>query len=156
MKATFFGSFVALVLVAAVARGQPPAHAPPPDDFWQPPRTDLDDRPNIAAKGYLCYGGVGYLFWWTEEDRPLTALTADPGAHPGNAVLGEGTDFNPLLHHGVRGTLGVWLDPQQTVGAEAGGLWLSNREPSWRGASGTLGVHTEAASHFWSAEADVR
>ena len=156
MRNHFLGSLVLWLLAVAAAPAQAPGVAPEPDDFWQPPRTDLDERPNRVPRGFPFYGGVDYLVWWTEKDRPLTALTADPAAHPGNAVLGEGTDFDPLLRHGVRGVLGLWLDRQQTVAFEGGGLWLSNREPNWRGASGAVGVHTEAASRLWGAEANLR
>jgi hypothetical protein len=149
-----------LLLAAAPLAAQPPAATPcPPPEAptgpppWAPPRTDLEDRPDVAPPGWQWYGNFDYLYWWTQKDRPLTVLT---DGHPGNAALAAGTDFDPAQHHGLRGTLGHWLDNHQMLGVEASGLWLSSREPGWRGASGGFGVHTEAAQHAWAAGLDLR
>jgi hypothetical protein len=156
------GSLLYLLLAAVPVFAQPPPSREPPsfvpglDAPWQPPRTDLDDRPNVAPRGYAFYGRVDYLLWWTEKDRNVAPSATSGAAGTTTTAFGEGTNFGALVHSGTQGILGYWLDPQQTYGVEAGGFWLSNRYPGWRGGIDGVGVHNQLASHLWGAEADAR
>jgi hypothetical protein len=112
----------------------PPSIEANPDVPWQPPRTDLDDRPNVSPKGYMAYGQFDGLFWWTKHDGGIDGL----------------------FHGGLEGTLGIWLDPQQRFGAEIDGLWLDTRFPGSRGVAGTVGVHDDETQRLWGAGVDGR
>jgi hypothetical protein len=109
------------------------------DTPWQPPRTDLDDRPNVAPAGYRYYGGIDYLLWWTQHDHPVTAL-------PGAAAA---TDFEPLTRHGVRGVFGLWLNSQQQYAVEVAGFALADAGADH---DFTARYHT----HLADAEIDLR
>jgi hypothetical protein len=157
MRNGFLGSLLAVLLLSAPGSAQDPAEAPSfvpgLDSPWQPPRTELDDRPNVGPRGYAYYGEVDGMVWWTEREGRVFSL--------GNAsrvkdVFGTGADFGALDRPGIQGTFGAWLDPQQIFGIEASGLWLWNRHPRWIGGSEDIGIADELGSHFWSCEIDGR
>jgi hypothetical protein len=71
------------------------------------------------------WGGVEYLYWWNKDRSvPVLATTSDPGTPFSQAgVLGLastttlfGGDYDNDPQSGIRGTLGLWLSPEQTVG----------------------------------------
>jgi hypothetical protein len=139
MRNGILGALLVLGLVASAAAQAPASLGPPslepsPDVPWQPPQPELDDRPNLAPKGYAAYGQTDYLMWWTARDGPLD------------------TQFR----QGVEGTLGLWLDPQQRFGAEVGGLWLDTRYAGSRGDAGMVGIHNDSTNRLWGAEVDGR
>jgi hypothetical protein len=144
MRNGFLASVPLLFLLAlpASAQTEPPSFVPGLDAPWEPPRTDLDERPNIGPRGYPTYGRVDYLLWWTEKDRPVPTLTADPAA----------VDFGPLVCNGPRLVLGRWLDEQQHVGLEAAGFWTWERSPT----EGGPAVGAQFVSRLWGAEAQLR
>jgi hypothetical protein len=161
MRNGFLGSLVALLAAAAplLAQAPPreaPSFVPGLDALWQPPRTDLDDRPNIDPGGYRFYGRLDYLLWWTQKDRPLPAVALDPKVHPGSVFLPEATDFGPLLRQGNRGVIGWWLDPQQRYGLEIGGFWVADRNPMWSGGAPSLGSRSDFVSRLSGGEAAFR
>jgi hypothetical protein len=129
----------------------PPA-APGYDLPWQPPRTDLDDRPNIGPAGYRFYGAVDYIMWWTEKDRPVPTLTSSTG----DVLLPGTVDFGALMRIGGRGVLGMWLNQQQSVGFELGGFWTGERSPGDRYEVADDGVHAHIHSQLWGAAATLR
>jgi hypothetical protein len=140
MRNGILGALLVLGFATSMAQAQalavlgPPTFEPDPDIPWQPPRTELDDRPNLAPKGYAAYGQVDYLLWWTAKDGPV----------------------DTLFRQGTEGTLGLWLDSQQHFGAEIGGLWLDTRYAGSRGEAGAVGVHNDLTSRLWGAEVDGR
>jgi hypothetical protein len=146
--------FVALV-APAPARAEAPSFMRGLDTPWQPPATDLDERPSAGPRGYPVYGCVEYLLWWTERDRPVTALAAD-AAHPANALLPAASDFGALLQNGGRVAMGYWLDQQQRYALELGGFWVLDRSPTDGGFAGNNAVRTEFFSRLWSGEAQLR
>ncbi len=159
MRNGFLGSLVWLILAAVQAHGQSPATlgppvaiVEPPDIPWQPPRTDLDDRPNIGPSGYRFYGAVDYILWWTEKDRPVPTLTGGTG----NVLLPGTVDFGALVRNGERATLGTWLDQQQTVGLEIGGFWVGDRSPGEKYQEGDVGVHPQLHSQMSGVDAALR
>src|ERR1700736_1528151 len=125
MRNGLLGSLTLLLvlLAPALARGEAPSFIPGLDAPWQFAATDLDERPKAGPRGYPVYGCIDYLLWWTEKDRPVTALAAD-AAHPASALLPAATAFGPLLQNGGRLVLGYWLDQQQRYGLELGGFWV--------------------------------
>jgi hypothetical protein len=157
MRNGFLGSLLLLGLGTSLASAQAPVSpilhvTSGQDDSWQPPRTDLDDRPNVGPLGYAMYGQLDYLLWLTAQDGAVHGL---PGG-PAKAIFGTGTDFGLLFRQGTEGVLGMWLDPQQRFGLEAGGLWLDNRYPGWRGGAADVGIHNDLTSRLWGAECDGR
>jgi len=72
------------------------------------------------------WGGVEYLYWWNKDRSvPVMATTSDPGTPFSQAgvlglsstsVLFGGGDYDDDPESGVRGTLGLWLNPEQTLG----------------------------------------
>jgi hypothetical protein len=114
---------------------------------------------------------------------PPLAATGPLGA-PGTTVLLDHAGFDDGERLGIRGTLGLWLEPSQTCGIEANYLQLFQRNPGFAATSpGTpsLGVpffnvatgaedifpvaspggpsgriEVEEVSRLWSAEANLR
>jgi len=162
MRNGFLGALLLLSLPLSLAQAQTPpapeatAVLPGGDPFWQPPRTDTDDRPNLGPGGYRFYGSVDYLLWWTAKDRPVTSLTSNPSLQAANVLLPQATDFGPLLRNGINGDLGIWLNQQQTVGIELGGLWLDNRAPRDQGQTADVGLRAQLHDHFAGADAQLR
>jgi hypothetical protein len=143
-----------LLLLPAWVRAESPSFMPGLDAPWQPPATDLDERPNKGPRGYPVYGCIDYLLWWTEKDHPLPALGA--GASPANALLPATTDFGPLLRNGGRAVFGYWLDQQQQFALELGGFWLLNRDPRDLGIAANSGLAADISNRLWSGETQLR
>jgi len=70
--------------------------------------------------------------------------------------LPQTIDFGSLLRKGLRADLGLWLNPQQSLGLELGGFWVDDRAPGSQGQAGTLGVASQFHSELWGAEAILR
>jgi hypothetical protein len=148
-------------LASSLAQAQPPSASTAgeagaaPEVLWQPPQTDLDCRPNVCPAGYKFYGEVDYILWWSEKDRPIPPLI--PGTVPSGAVtLPEMNNFGALTRNGVQGDLGVWLNPQQSCGLEAGGFWVDNRSPGNHGQVDDLGVRSQFHNELWGTLAQLR
>jgi hypothetical protein len=158
MRLAFLGALMILALAARQVDAQAPTtDAPSPfysgyDATWQPPRTELDPRPNLGPKGNPFYGQIDYLQWWTEKDQAVYPRTPGQVA----ASFGDGTDFGAPSRQGVDGVLGMWLDQQQSYGIEAGVLWLSNRNHGWVGDGDNIALRNDLAERLWGAEADGR
>jgi Putative beta barrel porin-7 (BBP7) len=90
------------------------------------------------------YAGVDYLLWWMKDPRlPFPVVTSgSPGAgNPGalndpatQVLLGPGGLNYPVLS-GVRATLGLWLDSEQTTSVEVSGFWLQRAHASYTAGS---------------------
>ena len=88
--------------------------------------------PRCGPRGYRIYGSADYLFWFVSQRPSPVLLTTGPLGSPGTTtILGNG-DYDNQQRSGVRSTLGTWLTPLQTFGLEVTGLWLAQREPTFR------------------------
>jgi hypothetical protein len=76
--------------------------------------------------GQRLWGGAEYLVWWVQGQRvPALVTTSPPGTAlgqagvlgvPGTGVLFGDSRINDRARHGVRLTLGTWLDDCRTCG----------------------------------------
>jgi Putative beta barrel porin-7 (BBP7) len=114
----------------------PSTFTPPCSPLAPHPSPLVDDRPNCSPPGYRYYGDVDYILWWSERDHR--------------------DDFGALIRNGIRGTLGLWLNPQQNYGMEVGGFWVADRSPGDDSLAGTVNVSTRFHSNLWDAEAQLR
>jgi hypothetical protein len=76
--------------------------------------------------------GADYLLWWTKTSPVLPLVTTSTAASggiigPGTTVLVGGSSIDYEAFSGFRFVLGFWLDEEQTVGLEGGGLFLGSR-----------------------------
>jgi hypothetical protein len=102
-----------------------------------------------------CWVSVEYLLWWFKSGQTPPLATTSPATslgilgQPGTTVIigGEGLDNEPL--HGIRVTVGTWLDCCQTKGIEIGGFSFFDHDTQ-RSASGpgTPGSVTIARPFF--------
>jgi hypothetical protein len=93
------------------------------------------------------YAGADYLYWWTKGQRQPPLVTTGPdltltGAAvagvlgvPGTTVLFGNKELDTEVRSGYRFTAGYWLDPDQTVGIEATGFYLSPKGSNFAASS---------------------
>lgn len=110
-----------------------------------------------AAAPYRIWGGAEYLVWWVKANAlstPIVTTTTNPFAsvgpvnvaagigRPGTSILlgpgGAGIDYGALS--GSRFTIGVWLNPEATVGIEGRGFLLEQGTWHRTFASGPAGL----------------
>jgi hypothetical protein len=142
------------------------------------------DIPDRAPSGGRFYGSADALLWWLRRGGTPILATTGTGVNPLAGPLVKDNNFDDQQRLGARATLGIWLDLDQTVGFEVGGLYLFQRTPNAKfisggtqplarpffdAATGLLGADilagggTQAGglavrdlTRFWSAEANLR
>jgi hypothetical protein len=106
------------------------ASPPPPVPLPVPAPTAPPELPHAAPNGYRWYGGAELLALWLKQGTsPPLAATGPLGA-PGTTVLLDGPSFGNGERFGARGTLGMWLNPDQHAGIELTYLQLLQGSPS--------------------------
>lgn len=102
-----------------------------PDDVPSPYPSHENNPPNVAPRGYRVYGHTDYWFLWTKKHHtPPLVSTGDLGL-PGSRIVLDDLSFDNQERTAGRGTVGVWLDPRQTIGVETGGFWMAERSPDF-------------------------
>jgi hypothetical protein len=87
------------------------------------------EKQTAAPRGYRVYGGIEALYLWMKRDSvPPLAATGPLG--PGTSVLLDSFEFDDAIRWAVRGTVGYWLNPANTVGVEASYFQIFQRSPS--------------------------
>jgi hypothetical protein len=78
-----------------------------------------------SASPVLWFRGE-YLLWFLKDAKyPTLAATTTAGGSDIRPLFGDRVD--PRARHGLRFTAGLWLDPQEVLGVEAGGFFLFER-----------------------------
>ncbi len=101
----------------------------------------IDESVVCGPEGRI-WASAEYLLWWFEGNRVPPLVTTSPPASagiigaPGTTVLFGSRDLEQEAHSGGRFTLGFWLNECQTIGLEAGYLFLGSRATEFT-ASGT-------------------
>jgi Putative beta barrel porin-7 (BBP7) len=123
---------------APLPKGDPraPMHVDPPN-YWRE-RQRLADHwaePEFPERimGPRIWGSADYLLWFARpQSSPalIQAVTGTSGSattfNPAQVVtLFPYNDIDPGISSGVRGTIGFWLNPMQTIGFEATYMWFS-------------------------------
>ena len=125
----------------APADSPAPTYAPAPGAFSdaclapQPPAYEgmASGCEASCADAGRVWGGAEALYWWTKGVRttPLVTASAAGGlgtlGDPGTSVLYPNGRLLDDGRFGGRVRAGVWCDPCNTWGFDAGGFWLSNR-----------------------------
>ena len=139
MATRLLTSIFVLALAGAVQAQNSPADnqvpAPPSKGVPQPPTTaaPAGPAPHIPeccppeqAAGSRLWGGAEYLVWWVQGQRIPALVTTSPTGtplgqagvlgQPGTGILFGDTRISDHARHGVRLTLGTWLDDCRTCG----------------------------------------
>jgi hypothetical protein len=165
--------------------GDPEAEGPHGPELSHAPtyatdRSHENDPPWHGPRGYRVYGSVDYLSWWIKQRSSPVLLSTGP-LGPGTGIILSDLSFDNQERQGSRSTVGTYLTQMQTVGLEATGLWLAQREPTFRTSApllarpffnvgtgtesaailGLPGVQTgtarvEALSRLWGGEGNLR
>lgn len=147
MRNGFLGSLVALLTGTSLALAQPTPSSPPaPSAPAAPPSSasTVEVIPDVQPCGPpgRVWVNADYLLW-TIKGSPLPVLVTS-GPESSSAILDRegtvpligGSDANGDARSGGRFTLGAWLNEMQTVGIDAGYLFLGSRAADFA-ASGT-------------------
>jgi len=121
MRRRFLSSVVILLLGAAMGQAQTPA---------LPANADAADD-----SGRLWFDASYLLMWFKKSPEPVPLVTsasladALPGAlgQSGTRVLLGGSPIDTGEHSGARFLAGYWLNPERTLGVEAGYFFLAER-----------------------------
>jgi hypothetical protein len=140
-----------------------PTTAPTPADLHSPDGTcngALGGTCNTGRGGCDCDGPCGppgrvfgefdYILWQARGDTVPALLTTSPAGTPqalagvlgapGTTTLFGGNGLNDIYRSGFKGTVGAWLNPQQTFGIQASALWLGNADDSISLSSGGVPI----------------
>jgi hypothetical protein len=88
------------------------------------------------------WASTDYLLWWTKGAAiPPLVVSNLPAAHtsgigPDTTILLGNSNINYGATSGVRFALGFWIDDNQTVGLEGGGLFLDARSNNFSAGNG--------------------
>jgi hypothetical protein len=126
------------VLAAAEAPAEQPAKQPvpaPAAPAHAEPATDAFNHHCCEPCGERLWADAEYLLWWVKDGNfPVPAvLSTTPGniigaGLPGNTVLFGPSNIDYGDFSGGRAALGVWLDSDQRIGIDVGGLFLQTRQ----------------------------
>lgn len=122
----------------------------PPAMSWQPgvgqvyrpmPQSPPVSEPRISSlppkgtfqsppAGPAFWASIEGLLWWVRSSpMPVLVATVSPDDGSGSKLvpLFGGRNVNPGVNYGLRGTAGIWLDEEHTVGATGSYFWLSQQ-----------------------------
>lgn len=139
-------AMLGLAMAQGMATAQPTFEANPPAPTSGFMEGILADAP--AQRGYV---RADYLLWWVEgAPLPIPLVTTGQAEETENGKLGSsttrilyGTDNQDFrVFSGLRITLGMWFDDEQTFGIEGSGFLLERRSAGYvaRGDSATSDV----------------
>jgi hypothetical protein len=148
-----------------------------------PPPLPEPEPPDLVPHGHHLYGNAEALIWWVQRAPTPVLATTGTATNPTAQPLVKDNNFDDRERTGVRATMGVWLDHEETLGLEGSGLYLIQRNPTARFASDgnqslarpflnditgnteayvlggpgqTGGIDIETMSRLWGAEANLR
>jgi hypothetical protein len=105
-----------------------PAYDAPP---YVPAGEDHEaEIPDRVPSGGRLYGSSDALFWWMRRGGTPVLATTGTEANPLATTLVKDNNFDDQERVGVRATVGFWLNHEQTLAFEVGGLYLLQRAPS--------------------------
>lgn len=105
-----------------------------PGNWDGAPRIDAAERARCADRvlGPRIWASADYLLWFIKAAHAPSLVQSVTGTQSSNSMFrpaqvtdlfpASSIDFNPLA--GIRGTVGFWLNPSQTVGLEASYFWF--------------------------------
>jgi hypothetical protein len=111
-----------------------------PPNYWQE-RQRAMDRWNARevpdrTQGPRIWGSADYLFWFVRPQSSPGLIQAVTGSATSNSGFNQSQvvtlfPYNKIdygIFSGVRGTIGFWLNPQQTVGLESTYMWFGRTD----------------------------
>jgi len=111
---------------SALAMPEPAASIPPPSRAY----CDTCDEDDAPARLWF---QADYLLWFLRSDSlpPLVSVATSNG----NGNVYPNGSINHGGFSGVRGTAGMWLDDERTIGIEGGYFWLAPQHQTFGVAS---------------------
>jgi hypothetical protein len=94
-----------------------------------------------GPNGTRFYVSAEYLLWWLQGAKLPPLVTTSPATslgvigQPGTTVLFGESEATNTLRSGVRGTIGWWLDPEQTWALEGTALFLGRQSHNFGASS---------------------